>query len=341
MLSITKADRLRVTLPHCSSPLRNAGANHLMDLNQLRTFAAVAELGHLTRAAERLHLSQPAVSGQLKALEAQLDLRLFERSRSGMALTSAGRELLIDAQRVLAAAEELRRKAQRLAGVVSGRLRLATVSDPESIRLGDLTAATVATYPQVELELQHEVSGAALEGVRDGRFDVSFFYGDRPGPEFKALRLREFVYCVTAPAAWRDRIDTADWAEIAALPWILTPAISTHNRLVTRLFEQQGVTPPERRVEADQESVIESLVISGVGLSLMREELARERSASGEICIWPQARLRTTLWFACAADRADDPLLKALFALQRDLWQLGPERAPRARTEARVAAIAG
>jgi DNA-binding transcriptional LysR family regulator len=312
-----------------------------MDLNHLRTFAAVAELGNLTRAAEKLHLSQPAVSGQLKALEGQLDLRLFERSRSGMELTPAGRDLLADAQRVLADVEEFKRKAQRLAGVVSGRLRLATVSDPESIRLGDLTAATVARYPQVELELHHEVSGAALEGVREGRFDVSFFYGDRPGPEFKALRLREFVYCVAAPAAWHDRIASADWADIAALPWILTPAISTHNRLVTRLFEQQGVTPPERRVEADQESVIESLVTSGVGLSLMREELARERAASGEICIWPQARLRTTLWFVCAADRAGDALIKALFTLQHDLWGLGPERTPAARAERRQPAIAG
>jgi DNA-binding transcriptional LysR family regulator len=312
-----------------------------MDLNQLRTFAAVAELGHLTRAAERLHLSQPAVSGQLKALEAQLDLRLFERSRAGMVLTAAGRELLADAQRVLAAAEDLKRKAQHLAGVVSGHLRLATVSDPASIRLGDLTAATVARYPQVELELQHEVSGAALEGVREGRFDACFFYGDRPGAEFNALRLREFVYCVTAPAAWASRIEAADWSDIAALPWILTPAISTHNRLVTRLFEQQGVLPPERRVEADQESVIESLVVSGVGLSLMREELARERAARGDLCLWPKARLRTTLWFVCAAGRADDPLIKALFALLRDLWALDPERSAPARRRREAAVFAG
>jgi DNA-binding transcriptional LysR family regulator len=312
-----------------------------MELYQLRTFAAVGELGNLTRASERLHLSQPAVSGQIKALENELDLRLFERSRGGMALTSAGRELMADAQRVLAEADEFKRKAQRLAGVVSGKLRLATVSDPDSIRLGDLTAATVARYPQVELELHHEVSGAALEGVREGRYDVSFFYGDRPGPEFKALRLREFVYCVAAPAAWHDRIETADWADIAALPWILTPAISTHNRLVTRLFEQQGVTPPERRVEADQESVIESLVTSGVGLSLMREELARECAARGEICIWPKARLRTTLWFVCTADRADEPLIKTLFGLLRDLWNLGPEAAAPARKCGEAAAVAG
>jgi DNA-binding transcriptional LysR family regulator len=143
------------------------------------------------------------------------------------------------------------------------------------------------------------------------------------------------VYCVTAPSAWAERIAAADWSEVAAMPWILTPALSTHNRLVTRLFEEQGVEPPARRVEADQESVIETLVVSGVGVSLMREELALERAAAGEVCIWDKARLRTTLWFVCAAGREDDPPLKALLALLREVWQ-----PPSAAAGRRVAALA-
>jgi DNA-binding transcriptional LysR family regulator len=293
-----------------------------MELYQLRTFAAVAEEAHLTRAAERLHVSQPAVSGQIKALEQLFGVRLFERSPAGMALTFAGRELLPLAQQVLASAEELKRRAQRLSGEVAGTLRIGTVSNPESIRLGDLLSTAVQRHPRLELELHHEVSGAALEGVREGRLDASFYFGDPPGRDVHALRLRDFVYCVTAPAAWKARIENADWAEIAAQPWILTPAISTHNRLVTRLFEQQGVEPPQRRVEADQESVIESLVVSGVGVSLMREESARSRARAGEICIWSKARLRTTLWFVCAAGREADPRLEALFGLLRETWHL-------------------
>jgi DNA-binding transcriptional LysR family regulator len=295
-----------------------------MELYQLRTFVAVAEEGHLTRASERLHISQPAVSGQIKALEQAFDMRLFDRSASGMALTVAGRELLVHAQRVLAAAEELKQTAKRLTGDVAGTLRIGTVSDPKALRVGALMATAVERHPRLELELQHEVSGAALEGVREGRLDASFYFGDAPGSDVTALRLREFVYCVTAPAAWADRIEDADWSDIAALPWILTPAISTHNRLVTRLFEQQGVEPPQRHIEADQESVIENLVVSGVGVSLMREESARARARAGEICIWGKARLRTTLWFVCAAGRESDPLLKALFGLLRETWKQAP-----------------
>lgn len=296
-----------------------------MELYQLRTFVAVAEEGHLTRASERLHISQPAVSGQIKALEQELDLRLFDRAASGMVLTVAGRELLAHAQRVLAAAEELKRTAKLLTGEVAGTLRVGTVSHPASIRLGDLLAALVQRHPRLELELHHEVSGAALEGVREGRLDASFYFGDVPGRDIAALPLRETVYCVTAPAAWRDRIRQADWSDIAALPWILTPAHSTHNILVTRLFEQQGIEPPQKHLEADQESVIETLVTSGVGVSLMREESARARAAAGEVCIWDKARLATTLWFVCAAERAEDPLIKALFGLLREIWQLPAE----------------
>ena len=307
-----------------------------MELYQLRTFVVVAEEGHLTRAAGRMHVSQPAVSGQIKALEQEFDVRLFERSASGMALTVAGRELLAHAQRVLAAADELKRTARQLTGEVAGVLRIGTVSNPAAIRLGDLLAATIERHPKLELELQHEVSGAALEGVREGRLDASFYFGDEPGRGVFALKLREPVYCVAAPAAWADRIAKADWADIATMPWILAPAISTHSRLVIRLFEEHGIEPPQSRIEADTESLIETLVVSGVGVSLLREELAKEHAAAGEICIWDKARLRTTLWFVCAAGREEDPRLKALIGLLRETWQLRPTAKKR-----RTPALAG
>ena len=82
-------------------------ANRL-DLQQLKAFAVVAETGQLTRAAERLHLSQPAVSAQIKALEDEFEQRLFERSSQGMQLTAIGRELLVHTQSALHAVDTLR-----------------------------------------------------------------------------------------------------------------------------------------------------------------------------------------------------------------------------------------
>lgn len=292
-----------------------------MELYRLRAFVAVAEEGHMTRAAERLHVSQPAVSGQIKALEDEFNLRLFQRNANGMALTVAGRSLLDYARRVLTASDEMARAAKRLNGEIAGALRIGTVSDPASIRVGQLLARAVEQHPNLELQLQHEVSGAALDGVREGRLDASFYFGDAPGPEFNALRLRQFVYCITGPATWAEQLRNAGWSDITALPWIVTPAISTHNRLVTELFAAHGIEPPQRRIESDQESVIEDLIVSGVGVSLMREESARARQQAGEVSIWKEASVRTTLWFVCAAARSDDPLLRAVFDILHDLWR--------------------
>jgi DNA-binding transcriptional LysR family regulator len=297
-----------------------------MELYQLRTFVAVADSGHITRAAEKLHLSQPAVSAHIKALEEELGLRLFERNPAGMLLTRAGAQLRDQAGKVLAEVEHLRQLAASLKGDIVGRLRVGTASDPEFIRVGEFLHRTVERYPLLELELHHEVSGAALEQVRTGELDASFYFGDITSPDVEGLRLHDMTYCVVAPAAWAERVRGADWSEIARMPWILTPSISTHNRLVRALFSKHGVEPT-KVVEADQEPVIASLVVSGVGVSLMREPLAVRKQHAGEICIWDKARLHTSLWFIYQAERSHDPLIESLLEILGDIWELAPARA--------------
>jgi DNA-binding transcriptional LysR family regulator len=290
-----------------------------MELYQLRGFAAVAEQGHLTRAADRLHVSQPALSAQIKALEDELGAELFERVPSGMALTSAGKRLLPLAQSVLAAAQTLQNEAAALRGEVAGHVRLGTLSDPEFVRLPRFLAEAVERHPLLEIEMHHEVSGAAFAKVRDGELDASFYYGDLTHAAVSSLALREFEFRVVAPAAWRDRVEGAHFAALAEEPWILTPPISTHRVLSDRLFQKHGITPA-RLVEADNEAVIRSLVVAGLGIALMREDLAEAAAAAGEVCVWNGARLSTTLQFIWREERGDDPVIVALRELVRDTW---------------------
>jgi DNA-binding transcriptional LysR family regulator len=284
---------------------------------------AVAEEGHLTHAAERLHISQPAVSAHIKALEHFLDIRLFERTATGMVLTAGGSALLERARAVLAAVDDLRRGAAELKGELIGVLRVGSVSDPQSNRVGDLLACAVSRYPKMQIEVHHAVSGAALQAVHERTLDASFYFGEAPGPDYVALPLRQIVYRVAGPAAWTERIRHADWAAISALPWVRTPAISTHNQLVQQLFASHAITLPEHRIEADSEELIVDLVVSGVGVSLIREDVARPRVQSGEVCLWPRAKLRTTLWFVCLGSRAEEPLLRALLGCVRETWGRG------------------
>jgi DNA-binding transcriptional LysR family regulator len=291
-----------------------------MELYQIRAFVAVAELGHLTRAAERLHISQPALSGQIKALESRIDLKLFERAPSGMVLTTAGKQLLPLAIDALAAADEFRHAAARVSGQVAGTLRVGTVSDPESVRLGRVLANALREHPRLELMVSRQVSGEALQGVREGALDASYYFGERPGEEIAALELRQIVYRIAVPAAWTHHVESGEWSTIASVPWVLTPQISTYHGLVRDLFEQQGLPLPSRFVEADDESVIRNLVVSGVGASLLREETALELEREGAARIWGATRVVSTLWFIALAARREDPLIKATFDLVRDSW---------------------
>lgn len=299
-----------------------------MELYQLRSFAAIAELGQLTRAAEKLHVSQPAVSAQLKALEDKLGLALFERTATGMVLTAPGARLLKEAEKVLAAARELQNVALSFKGELAGKASIGTLSDPNLTRIGEFMSATLARHPLLELELHQGVTGSALDQVRDGTLDASFYYGDLRHPSVTGLPLRRLVFRVVAPAAWKDRLRLCGWEQVAAMPWIIPPSISSHHQLAHALLDQHGVTP-SRVVEADQEAVIASLVASGVGITLMREELAFEKQAAGEICIWNDEHIDTMLWFVTQRTREHDPVIHALNAMQRDLWAL-----PDASTEA-------
>jgi len=310
-----------------------------MELYQLRSFLAVAELGHLTRAAERLHVSQPALSAQIKALEDELSVVLFERGAAGMTLTAAGRQLLPEAERVVAAAQSLRSQALALQGEVAGRVRLGTVSDPDLTRLPDVLRRAVDRFPLLELDVHQEVSGAAFEKVRDGELDAAFYYGDRSHPAVASLPLREFAFCIVVPAAWAQRLEGESWQAIAAEPWIMTPPISTHHALAMALLDAHGVAPM-RRVEADHEAVISSLVAAGLGVALMREDIARAEAERGALRIWGDARIATRLSFVYRRERERDPPIHALRDVVRDVWNAGKAASARAPARNRAAAAA-
>jgi DNA-binding transcriptional LysR family regulator len=300
-----------------------------MELYHLRSFVAVAEAENLTRAAEGLHISQPAVSAHIKALEEELALELFERRSNGMRLTPAGRRLLVEAQKLLAAAQALLNEARTIRGEVAGVARVGTLSDPQFIRVAELLNAAIVRYPAIQIQLQHEVTGGAFEKVRDGTLDASYYYGDLTHPKVASLALRDIVYRLVAPAAWAERILRANWNAIAAEPWVMTPAISTHHQLAAGLFRKHRIAPTTV-VEADDEFVVGSLVVAGLGMGLMREDLALERMRAGEVCLWRNVRLTTTLQFLYLQERADDPVICALLALLRQVWALpSAERPPR------------
>ena len=223
-----------------------------MEIYQLRTFLTVARLAHLTRAAERLNLTQPAVSKQIKALENELGVQLFERTSSGMSLTKSGQLLLPQAEKTLIDALELLNTAKKMRGEIAGTMRLGTIIDPEFLRLGSILGQLLQFYPMVDVKLTHGISGWVLEQVKSGAVDAGFYLGAQTEPGIDSIELCTLTYLVVAPPAWADAVRKADWRAIACLPWIGTPPHSSQHRLVNEMFREQGFEL-STVVEADQE----------------------------------------------------------------------------------------
>ncbi|KVD14237.1 LysR family transcriptional regulator [Burkholderia ubonensis] len=297
-----------------------------MDLTLLRAFAAVAREGNLTRAAEQLHLTQPAVSLQVKHLQETLGVVLFTRTSRGLALTRDGQTLLPHAERALAAAADVQRAAAALRHEVRGRLRIGTILDPEFLRLGGFLRALVETHPQIETALRHGMSGWVLEQVRAQALDVGYYIG-QPGEDdprdaalFHTVTLTHFQYRVLAPAGWKERVQRAqDWRALAALPWIWTPPQSAHHRLLSRRFADARAQPV-KVAEVDQEQSMLDLVKSGIGLTLARDSTALAEAHAHALTIVERVTVPTELTFVTLAARRDEPAIAAALRLIETQW---------------------
>lgn len=291
-----------------------------METNLLRTFVTVAQHKHLTRAAQILHLTQPAVSGHIKALEGLLNLRLFERSSAGVTLTPAGQALLPKAESALHAMSALRNAAKNLQGCLTGKATLGTILDPHFIRLGEFINSLHQKHPSLDIELRQGISPWVMEAVCEGSLDAAFFMGDKVHPAVRADALAEVTYRVVAPPGWRARIEHADWPALAELPWVRGLSNSPHVHMISDVFATYNLVPC-KAVEADQESTIEDLIAAGVGLGLMREDLAYEAERRAQVCVWLGARLTTQLSFVYLRERAEDPLIRTIDSVVHEVWR--------------------
>ncbi|MCL4183016.1 MAG: LysR family transcriptional regulator [Burkholderiaceae bacterium] len=289
-----------------------------MNISNLRAFAAVAQSGNITQAAKFLHLSQPAVSGQIRALEVELGGALFERTPTGMKLTRFGEEILVDVEFINARVNSMLARARLIRGEVSGRLRVATIVQPDFLHLGEFMRVMRDRFPLVDVELHHGLSGQAVDKVLSGDVTVGFYIGDIPEPPLSAITLRKIVYVVVAPASWATRIQDASLEDIAALPWISTPKQGSRYHLVKKLFRSRGLKP-NNVVEADSESTILSLVAAGVGVALVREEVTRSPEHGAQLAVWDKVRQESQLLFIYHASKVEDLVVRAAISVMTEV----------------------
>ena len=240
-----------------------------MDVPQLRTILHVAELGSLSKAADRLRIAQPALSRQVRLLEEELGIRLFDRHGRGMVVTEAGKEVLRHAQRIMQELDEIRATVADEDAPLRGQVSIGmppTVSDILSV---PLVSAFQVRHPEARLRIVSAYTGYLLDWLHRGELDVAIMYETRPVRSLRMEPLLEEVLFLIGPPDSGLRPDLpVSFAQVAALKLFL-PSLGHGLRTILEQSAQIAGCRLEVPVEADSYSTLKNLVESGHGYTIL------------------------------------------------------------------------
>lgn len=239
------------------------------ELERLRSFAGLAEELHFTRAAARLHLTQPALSQHIRALERQLGAILVERHARGCTLTAVGRRVHEETTRLLADADAAAARIRAVAHGRDGRLRLAYTRSARGGRVDALMARFREENPQVDVVPETGWTAPNVAGLLAGRYDAAFV---RPPVDEPTLTCRvdseELLLAVPEahPLASRRRIARSDIAGLPAVMWPRENGPGMYDRTIAQVWPAGGFNLARHEPDDEQllRAVAEGAVIAAV-----------------------------------------------------------------------------
>ncbi|HEY8583305.1 MAG TPA: LysR family transcriptional regulator [Capillimicrobium sp.] len=246
-----------------------------MELRQLRYFVAVAEERSFTRAAERLHVAQPALSVQVRRLEGELGVDLVDRSRRTIRLTDAGEVLLAEARRLLSGLDQTVELVRRTGAGDVGRIAVGFVPSAANEALPPLLRRYGAAHPGVRVDLQELAPDALVRGLHEGRLDVCFLYlpFDDATLATAVVAREAFVAALPSdhPLAGDGEDAELDVGALAGQPFVL-PArhgMPGLHAQVLALCREAGFSPRAVQEEVWLVQTMIGLVAAGVGVALV------------------------------------------------------------------------
>jgi DNA-binding transcriptional LysR family regulator len=238
-----------------------------MELRDIEYFAAVAEYGHLGRAAESLGLSQPALSKSLRRLEQAVGGRLVRRTPKGVELTAEGSALLLRVRELRMSLKDIEREITELSQGRVGHLRIGIGEATGEHLLGNAISALLKDAPRVTLKLGTSDNDVMLPALRDGRLDLVINYLPPTLPEGltqEQLYDEEMVVCASADhrLAGLKRVKLTDLVQER---WASSESVLPGPQWLRRAFEDRGLPPPRVAVESRAVRVrFQSLASSGL-----------------------------------------------------------------------------
>ncbi len=253
-----------------------------MELRQLRTFVAVAELRHFARAASLCNLSQPAVSHQIALLEEELGAKLLNRATRRVSLTVAGEVFLEEARRILGAVDRAHERMQEVARGAIGRIRLGASATPGLYLLPPLLARYRSEHESYDLRYEIAPVHAIAERVARNDLDMAVVAGPLPSGELQTRSLmRDELVIVDAPMSPRPRARSLKPVQLQNETWLLREEGSDTRRQLSAWWHRHRLAPT-RTMTFDGPDAVKRAVMAGLGIAMasrltVEEDLASRR----------------------------------------------------------------
>lgn len=255
-----------------------------MELWQLKTFRVIAETLNFTKAAETLHLTQSAVSHQIKALEAELGEPLFIRAKRGVIITAAGKVALEYAVRILDEAEEMKEKVAGREKSLAGRVRVAAATQALVYLFSPLFESFMENNEGIELLFRTTVSTEqTVTDILNGTADVGFASMPTYSPTLSVIELIEDELVVVAGQKHRfANIKSIKPNELEKERWILFERGSSIRRATDGFFKKLKLEP-EKALESNDTYFVKLMIEKGIGISLLPSWAVREEIKNGKL----------------------------------------------------------
>lgn len=246
----------------------------------------IAELGHFTRAAERLHLAQPSLSRQIASLERELGVELFHRVRGNVSLTAAGERLLPIARRMLADADTARGEMAELAGLRRGRIRLGATPTLCTSLVVEVLVEFRERYPGVDIEILERGSRSLISALVEGSLDLALIVTSVSSEGARAVLEREPVLSerlvVVSAAGAPDPFGGVDapisLAQLAKVPQVSFPENYDLRVAMDAAFEAAGISPTVAVEGAEMDAALR-FAERGIGVAVVPAMVAVNRPA--------------------------------------------------------------
>ncbi len=294
-----------------------------MDIQHLKAFIAVACTKNLTQAAEKLFLSQPAVSAQIKALESDVGTALFVRTNNGMQLTRAGEVLLPEAEALLQHKHRLEQFAQTLSADYVHSVQLGIIHPIESRKVTALTSCIVEQEPKTQLHIHYGMSIEILSRLLSKKIHAGFFLGHIDQRNLQVHFLEHVDYSLICPQSQLQRIRDNLPKSLNDSTWIEMSGISSSYKNLQQFWHRHKLNP-KKQIICDYPQTIIDLAVAQQGLAMVPKHSALEAIRQGkDIAVLDEFEQHLPLYFIYLDEFSEDPAVTLLLENVQRLWKLG------------------